>query len=1172
MVPAFNLTGFDSYDPLDNVSSSQRYFLHIIVTAILSTILLYVVFYALDIASLKYNWLFWVEICAMSFFYAPIVVFLRKSSSVLILLLLIVPGFLIDFYIEANFRQAGIQGLWDYNTNALLGPLSPLLRMFVVWFIDAIFIGTFCLWVSRLLAPVLFKEQNPDLKNYNKQYKELFRKEWTEETSEKPTYDFSYWVLRLLGLFYLFYFVLLLVAILGISPFPEPIRQFLRMSYENPALTVNTFIKITLMVVLCFIGAYNKKLRFHTALAIMVGHLMSVISSLFYYFYDAPGTEYREYLLMSAIVDAILVIALMIIMIQYKKYADEFKIIKEFPYFYSIPNRLTKLFYYIFGVTIALIVLGIFGIRLFVSPGSGWGAVYGFPDPQVANTLTKYTTISFLAFLIAEREGLRQHLYKAILAGYSMSVITSGIWLLFGGMFSDVIIHTRNGLITTEDWYFMLNVLMDGSVVILLLVIRKMFYNVEYNINSISPSSAQNVVALHNAIFKGDEDDGSNIVTTIDRHVAGVRGRKRGLLNFPFWFVENVMNIIYGLRPSFSTMDYENRNFFLRKYLLRPPDERAKSFIPLLADQLYKIGNAVHALITIAHFTQLKSKEKIGYVAPDARDRLQGDYPAYPPPFQNIASLPKCPEDAENNKPLNKSTVPLIASRMVTPVREDPIPDEVDYIILGSGVGGAVMTYRLAATVNDPSKILLVERGPRYSPLQDFNDDEMEMIRKLYKEGGIQQTKRFDLMVLQGECLGGTTVINNAVCFPMPEFIKSLWQQEYDIDLSNLQNEYNQIAKEIEISEIAEDGINQCVKEKFLKGVDGFNSLLGEQNKLRLDNLKANHRNILGSGLCNIGNKRMRKRSMLETYIPWSEARGVKVVSGNSGVRFLYSGNRATHVLLRSNIGTLKKVKVNKAIVVACGVIASSHFLMRSGVNGSVGKGMSCNFAFPVAFQFPDELKAFDGVQITLGALDPLNRAVFETYFNPPGAFAISIPFYFNRLNEVMNNYTRLVNFGGLVGSEPNGNVELKADILDGRAFDWELGNKDKENIKFALSSLLEIGYAAGAQKSVLPTEPGLELVLDKINLDIFKKRFIDFPLNMNNLRLTTAHPQGGNRLSGNKSPHKNIRVVNEDFKLENFDNVFVADASVFPTGITINPQWTIMALSSMASKKVLEL
>ena len=96
------------------------------------------------------------------------------------------------------------------------------------------------------------------------------------------------------------------------------------------------------------------------------------------------------------------------------------------------------------------------------------------------------------------------------------------------------------------------------------------------------------------------------------------------------------------------------------------------------------------------------------------------------------------------------------------------------------------MAYRLASEVADPSRLLVVERGPRFSPLQDFNDTEMEMVRKLYKEGGLQQTKRFDLVVLQGECVGGSTVINNAICLRMPPSIRQLWENEYGLKLSAL--------------------------------------------------------------------------------------------------------------------------------------------------------------------------------------------------------------------------------------------------------------------------------------------------------------------------------------------------------------------------------------------------
>ena len=58
--------------------------------------------------------------------------------------------------------------------------------------------------------------------------------------------------------------------------------------------------------------------------------------------------------------------------------------------------------------------------------------------------------------------------------------------------------------------------------------------------------------------------------------------------------------------------------------------------------------------------------------------------------------------------------------------------------------------------------------------------------------------------------------------------------------------------------------------------------------------------------------------------------------------------------------------------------------------------------------------------------------------------------------------------------------------------------------------------------------------------------------------------------MAGDNSPLKSTRVVNGDFRVEGYENVYVADASVFPTSIGVNPQWTIMAMSALAAQKVL--
>jgi choline dehydrogenase-like flavoprotein len=1167
MISPINIRGYAVQDPLDDIPASARYPLAMAVTAVTSFGLLYVVFTLLHIADLRYGWLFWVEIGAIALFYAPLVVALRKSSSLVLIALLMAGAVPLDLFIEAQYRAAGLPAFWTYNAQAVLGPLHPLLRILVVWSGDALVAGPIALWLTRLVA-TRFRKTPAFPFPTERQRQDLFPEEWTAETVEKPRHDLSYYLLRITGFAYLGYFLLALIGLLGVAPWPEQVRTMLTMTYANPALTINTFIKLTLMTTLAFIGAHNVGLRWHCSLALLVGHLVSTVASLFFYF-AYPKTDYHSFLLTSAIVDTVLAIGFVLVMIINRKYAEFYSRPREFPDYYSLPHRLSTIFYYVFGTAVGLIVPGVLALRVLRQVPSGWGAVYGYPDPQVCNTLTKYATLSLLGFMMARRELLRESLYKTILWPYSVSVMASLTWLLVGGMISDILIKTRTGGAVTVDWYFMLNVGMDGFVVLMLLGLRKMFYDVEYSISAITPSAAQNVVGLHGALYQGSLEEHSAVLQSIDRHVGGIRGRKRGLLNFPFWLVENLLVVVYGLHVGFSSMDPEHQRYFLRKKMLRPPRERTLALIPALAEMVYKIGVAVHALITLSHFSQLKHHAAIGYVPADARDRLQGDYPSARPPFKAIAPLPVGPHSPENDKPTAAAPPrPLVAPRVSTPVDEPDIPSEVDYLIVGSGAGGAVMAYRLACRKDiDASKILMIDRGPRYRPVQDFNDDELGMVRKLYKEGGLQQTKRFDLIVLQGECVGGTTVINNAICFEMPAEVREKWQSFYDIDLSGLSEAYRRVGTELDITGIDPIGINSRVEDKFRHGVTTYNA--GVPRPLSLDELKANHRNILGSGLCNLGNRNVRKRSMLETYVPWAEARGVQVVGEMSAVRFLAQGRRATEVLLRTDIGGLKRVRVKKAVISAGGVIASSHFLMRSDIAGNVGQRVSCNMAFPVAFDFADTLDAFDGVQITLGALDAQNRAIFETYFNPPGSFAISLPFYFNRLTGTMERYRHLVNFGALVGSEANGVVERKADILNGRALDWSLGDLDREHIKYALETVVEIGLKAGATRAVVPTEPGIDLPLDKQSVERFKSGLAGYPLDMASLRLTTAHPQGGNGMCGDRSALKSERVVDADGRLDGYDNVFVCDASIFPTGITVNPQWTIMAMSSMISEKI---
>ena len=64
------------------------------------------------------------------------------------------------------------------------------------------------------------------------------------------------------------------------------------------------------------------------------------------------------------------------------------------------------------------------------------------------------------------------------------------------------------------------------------------------------------------------------------------------------------------------------------------------------------------------------------------------------------------------------------------------------------------------------------------------------------------------------------------------------------------------------------------------------------------------------------------------------------------------------------------------------------------------------------------------------------------------------------------------------------------------------------------------------------------------------------------NALMQTAHPQGGNRMSAAASRG----VVDPACRVHGYDNLYVCDASVFPTAVTVNPQLTVMALAHHAA------
>ena len=73
--------------------------------------------------------------------------------------------------------------------------------------------------------------------------------------------------------------------------------------------------------------------------------------------------------------------------------------------------------------------------------------------------------------------------------------------------------------------------------------------------------------------------------------------------------------------------------------------------------------------------------------------------------------------------------------------------------------------------------------------------------------------------------------------------------------------------------------------------------------------------------------------------------------------------------------------------------------------------------------------------------------------------------------------------------------------------------------------------------------------------------RLKDLIQDNSDITLGTGHPQGGNVISADESKG----VVNPELKVWGYSNLYVCDASVFPSSLGVNPQISVMTMAEYA-------
>lgn len=490
------------------------------------------------------------------------------------------------------------------------------------------------------------------------------------------------------------------------------------------------------------------------------------------------------------------------------------------------------------------------------------------------------------------------------------------------------------------------------------------------------------------------------------------------------------------------------------------------------------------------------------------------------------------------------------------------IDETCDVCIIGSGAGGAPAAKELAEA--GLSVILLEEGG--YFITEDFqNTDLIGNVCKLYRGGG--STVAFgkpNVAYVEGRCVGGSTTINGGMCWRTPEKILKRWQWEnglVDLTPKKMDFFFNRVEDIISAKPVIPESRNED-SELLKKGAER----LGYEVKA---NIRA-HRTCVGTNQCLTGCPTGGKQSTLVSYIPAFIKAGGELYANCRVKKIKTKGGRCVGV-----VGNIidpetkeKKFKVrirSKVTIVSCGSIQTPSLLMKSRIpdtSKTLGKNLMLHPNTKVVGVFDEPVYGWKGVNQEFQVTEFFDEGIIMgVNFVPPGFMSLALTSYGSDFIQTMKEiYNHCVVGAALIEDTSRGRVINLP--FDTAIATYSLNEEDFRKSLRASALMAEIYFAAGAKKVYLPFDK-----LQQINTIDEIRKIYEYPIRPVDLELMTVHIMGTCQMGAD--PKKS--VINGFGECHNVKGLFVADASVFPSSIGVNPQETIMALSTRTAFYIAE-
>jgi choline dehydrogenase-like flavoprotein len=481
--------------------------------------------------------------------------------------------------------------------------------------------------------------------------------------------------------------------------------------------------------------------------------------------------------------------------------------------------------------------------------------------------------------------------------------------------------------------------------------------------------------------------------------------------------------------------------------------------------------------------------------------------------------------------------------------------EECDVVIVGSGAGGAVAAATLAKAGLD---VIVLEAGEHYDR-SNYPSDHLDAIAGLYRDGGLTIAEgKPPIPVPVAQVVGGTTVINSGTCFRAPDPVLENWKQRFGVAW----------ARDLDADYAEAEG--------FLRVTQLDPERMGRNGQLAMEGAAAIgasgapiHRNAgscVQCSSCPFGCEIDAKRGMHVSYLPRAVAAGARIRAGVHANRILLEDGRAVGVAATVAAGGNRRrrdftVRARRAVIAAGGALGTPELLQRSGLGGrQVGRNLHIHPACWVGARYEEEVRGWEGVMQSF-YVDQWEHTgiLLEATFTPLAFGGAWLAGSGRSHQEAMLDFGHVGSIGVHLCDESSGRVGLGAE--GSLRASYKLTGEDAGRLAFGIARAAEVHFAAGASE-VYPNIARVGVLrpgdLAQFEATTFKP---------SELRLEAFHPMGTARIASD--PGEGACAA--DGSLNGTRDLYVADASLFPTSVGVNPMMTVIAFAKQIARGLAE-